>query len=319
MNLTEIYEKGQEIIGKKDIRLFTDYVETGFIAAHDRRIIDRYTFRQQVIDGPAEVGTDCDVLGVKLKTPIIQSAITIPIPAIMEDGLLLTARGLQSAGSLMWTGTPVPKDLHALKATGVPLACTIKPFKDRKHVAEELERLQKEGVDWLGLEIDVAHGTKIKDMTIVSDCTPFTLAELKGFRRNVSVPLFLKGVLSRTDAEKALESGADGIVVSSHGGHTIDYLPHPFQVMDEIMDAVRGNLTVVVDGGIRRGSDVLKCLAFGADLVGLGRPILWALAAGGQEGVQSLIEEMNEEMRRIMSRVGASNPASVKREILIQS
>ena len=318
MKLTEIYDKGKEILGKKDFQLFMEYVETGFIADHDRKIIDRYTFRQKVIDSVSDADTGCEVLGIKLKTPIIQSAITMPIPAIAEDGLKQTAEGLHAAGSLMWTGTPVPKDLKGLKETGVPLASTIKPFTDRKHIAEELERLQKEGVDWLGLEIDVAKGTKIKDMPVVSDCKPLTLAEIRVFRKNVSVPFFLKGVLSREDAEKAVESGADGIVVSSHGGHTIDYLPHPFQVMDEIMASVRDKLIVVVDGGIRRGSDVIKCLAFGADLVGLGRPLLWALAAGGKDGVRMLIEEMNEEMRRIMIRVGASNPLNVKREILIQ-
>lgn len=318
MKITEIYDKGRKILGGKDFGFLMEYVETGFISGHDRKIIDRYTFLQEVIDAPDKANTACEVLGLKLKTPVIQSAITMPIPAIAEDGLLQMAEGLHAAGSLMWTGTPVPKDLEALKATGVPLACTIKPFADRKLVAAELERVQNAGVDWVGLEIDVAHGTKIKDTPIVSECKPLTLSEIKGFRKNISVPFFLKGVLSRADAEKAMESGADGIVISNHGGHTIDYLPHPFQVMDEIMESVRGNLAVVVDGGIRRGSDVLKGLAFGADLVGLGRPLLYALAAGEKEGVRNLVEEMNEEIRRIMPRIGASDPSNVKRGILLQ-
>ena len=317
MKPSEIYQRGQEIIGKKDLAFFLESVETGFIERHDRKVIDRYTFRQQCIDA-VEASTACEVLGVRLKTPVVMSAITMPIPAIADDGLMEVAEGLKAAGSLMWTGTPVPQDLKRLKETGVPLASTVKPFRERKRMLEGLEKVQSAGVDWVGLEIDVGQGTKIKDQPIVADCAPLTLAELKEIRKNVSVPFFLKGVLSRTDAEKALEAGADGIVVSNHGAHTIDYLPHPFQVMDEIMAAARGRAAVVVDGNMRQGSDALKALALGASLVGLGRPILWGLAAGGSEGVQTLIEEITEELRRIMSMVGAADPADLNRDILLE-
>ncbi len=117
----------------------------------------------------------------------------------------------------------------------------------------------------------------------------------------------------------ALAAGADGIMVSNHGGHTIDYLPHPFQVMDDIMEIARDRIVVMVDGGFRRGSDVCKGLAFGASLVGLGRPILWAVAAGGQEGVKSLVEEITEELRRIMGMIGARDPQAVPRDCLLES
>ncbi|MBU2549718.1 MAG: alpha-hydroxy-acid oxidizing protein [Proteobacteria bacterium] len=317
MTLSELYEKGRRIIGEKDLAFFLEAVETGFITEHDRRIIDRYTFRQRCIDG-VEADPATEILGLELKTPVIMSAITMPIPAIVDDGLMAVAEGLKEAGSLMWTGTPVPMDLKGLKATGVALAATAKPFKDRARMFEALEKIQSGGADWVGLEIDVGQGTKIKDRPIVADCAPLTLKEIREVRRNVSGPFWLKGVLSRIDAEKAGEAGADGIVVSNHGAHTLDYLPHPFQVMDEIMEAARGRLAVVVDGGIRRGSDVVKALAFGASAAGLGRPILWALAAGGREGVRDLVREITEEARRIMSLVGASAPTRVPREALIQ-
>jgi isopentenyl diphosphate isomerase/L-lactate dehydrogenase-like FMN-dependent dehydrogenase len=87
--------------------------------------------------------------------------------------------------------------------------------------------------------------------------------------------------------------------------------------MDEIMEAAKGNITVMVDGGFRRGSDVLKGLAFGASLVGLGRPILFGLAANGRDGVKDVIEEITAELNRIMSMVGASDPGSVTPDVLI--
>ncbi len=181
-----------------------------------------------------------------------------------------------------------------------------------------LEKIQTAGVSWAGIEVDVGQGTKIKDQPIVSDCSPISLSELKEVRKEISGPMILKGILSRVDAEKSIEAGADGIMVSNHGAHTIDYLPHPFQVMDDIMEVARGNSVVMVDGGFRRGSDVCKGLAFGASLVGLGRPILWALAAGGKEGVKDLIEEITGELGRIMGMIGAKDPESVSRRSLIE-
>ena len=318
MKLSEIYEKGQTALGEKDLGFSLDGVETEFVMVNNRRVIERYTFLQQCIDA-VEPTTGISVLGVELKTPVIMSAMTMPIPAIAEDGLMKVAHGLKEAGSLMWTGTPIPKELKTLAETGVPLAATVKPLKDRKKMFETLEEIQSAGVDWAGIEVDVGQGTKIKDQPMIADCSPITMSDLKEARKIISGTMVLKGVLSRIDAEKAMEAGADGIMVSNHGAHTIDYLPHPFQVMDDIMEVARGNIVVMVDGGFRRGSDVCKGLAFGASLVGLGRPILWALAADGKEGVRSLVAEITEELRRILGMIAAKDPESVNRHCLVES
>lgn len=317
MHLSEIYENGQKILSEKDYGFTLQGVETGFVLANNRRILDRYTFYQRCIDG-VDASTDCHVLGVALSTPVIMSAMTMPISAIAEDGMMLVAEGLKASGSMMWTGTPLPKNLKALVDTGVPLAASTKPYKDRAKMFQSIEAIQKAGATWVSIEIDVGQGTKIKDRPMVGECVPLSLAELKEVRRAVSIPLILKGVLSQIDAVKAIEAEADGIVISNHGAHTIDYLPHPLQVMDEIQQLASGQITVMVDGGFRRGSDVLKGLAFGASLVGLGRPILWALAADGRQGVQSLIEQITEELRRIMCMVGASTPGDTRQDMLIE-
>jgi len=117
---------------------------------------------------------------------------------------------------------------------------------------------------------------------------------------------------------KSVDAGADGIVVSNHGAHTLDYLPHPLQVMDEILATVKGRTVVMVDGGFHRGSDVLKGLAFGASLIGLSRPILFGLAAAGRQGVRDVIDGITQELKRIMSMVRAPEPSSVYRYILIE-
>jgi len=116
---------------------------------------------------------------------------------------------------------------------------------------------------------------------------------------------------------KSVDAGADGIMVSNHGAHTLDYLPHPLQVMDEIVSEVSGKVAIMVEGGFRRGSDVLKGLAFGACLVGIGRPILYGLAADGREGVKGVVNGITQELKRIMTLVGAPEVGRVPRDILI--
>lgn len=317
MDLTELYQKGEALLRQRDIGVFLDGVETEFILSHDRRVLDRYTFRQRCIDA-VEPNTCCKVLGIGLSTPVIMSAITTPIPAIMENGLMEVALALKEVGSLVWTGSVIPKNLKEIVQLGVPVAANVKPLEDRKKLFRALDEFQEAGANWVGIEIDAALGTKIGDKAMVTGCAPLSMKELQRIRKKVSGPLIFKGVLSRTDAMKSVDAGADGIMISNHGGHTLDYLPHPLQVMDEIVSEVSGKVAIMVEGGFRRGSDVIKGLAFGACLVGIGRPILYGLAADGREGVKGVVNGITQELKRIMTLVGALEPKRVRREILIK-
>lgn len=317
MDLTGLYRQGEDFFKEKEFGRLLDYVETGFIRENDRRIVDRFTFRQKSIDAP-QVTTACRVLGTELSTPVIMSSMTMPIPAIVDDALMQLARGLKAAGSLMWTGTPIPQNLREIAATGVPLAANVKPFADREKFHAAVDKVIEEGVTWVGIEVDAGHGTKVGDREMGFDCTPLSLREIEAVKKRATVPVACKGVLSRDDAEKCVDAGIDIIFVSNHGGHTLDYLPHPFQVMDEIVEVAKGKAEVIVDGGIRRGSDVLKGLAFGASLVGLGRPIPYALAADGETGITDLINGITRELTRLMSMVGVTTPVNVPKSILIE-
>ncbi len=315
MELTELYQNGKEILAQKSYGMLLDGVETEFDVTHDRLILDRYTLQMKCIDA-MEARTDCQVLGVELATPIIMSPVTSPISAIQDDGLMEVALGLKEAGSLMWVGSEFPKDLKEIVKTGVPIAANVRPFKDRKRMFQTIEDIQDAGACWVGIQVDTGFGTKIRDRMRVEDCSPLSFKELEGIRKSVLVPLIFKGVLSTVDTIIAIDAGADGIMVS-HGAHILDYLPHPLQVMDAIVSAVRGQVTIMVDGHFRRGSDVLKGLAFGASLVGLCRPILYGLAAGGKEGVAGIMKGITHELKRIMSLIGAPEVALITRETLI--
>ena len=316
MLLSEIYQKGAEILEGKKLGFNLRGVETEFVLRNNEEIFKRYKFRQQAINS-VEATTETKLLDVELKVPIIMSSITSPIPQIQENGLLKVAKALKETGSMMWIGSPIPSNLEELIEVGVPLVQTVKPYADRSKLMGIISQAEIAGVTWVGIEVDAGQGTKIMDRLMVTDCSPMSVDELKEIKQKVSRPLVLKGILSAGDAEKALEVGADVIVVSNHGAHTIDYLPHPLEVLEEIIKVIANQIPVIVDGGFRRGTDVLKGLAFGVQAVGIGRPILYGLAAGGEEGVKTVISEIAEELRRTMTMTGIKDPSSAHKGIIL--
>ncbi len=316
MTLGEIYQKGVEILDGKKLGFMLRGVETEYVMRHNEEIFERYRFRQRAINSP-QATTATRLLNVELQVPIIMSSIASPIPQIQPNGLLQVARALKETGSMMWTGSPVPADLRELVGTGVPLVQTVKPYRDRGKLMEMISQAEAAGVTWVGVEVDAGCGTKILDRQMVKDCSPISVDELKDIKHRLSRPFILKGILSAWDAEKALEVGADAIVVSNHGAHTIDYLPHPLEVMDEITRVIARQIPIIVDGGFRRGTDVLKGLALGAQAAGIGRPILYGLAADGEEGVKAVIRGMADELQRTMTMTGVKDPGSAHKGIIL--
>jgi len=130
------------------------------------------------------------------------------------------------------------------------------------------------------------------------------------------VPMLAKGILTGEGAKKCLEHGVDGIVVSNHGGRALDYGPSSLEVLEEVVEAVDGRVPVLIDSGFRRGTDVLKALALGADAVCLGRASRWGLGAFGEPGAQKVIEIVNAELKQAMASVGAASLKDIDRSIV---
>jgi isopentenyl diphosphate isomerase/L-lactate dehydrogenase-like FMN-dependent dehydrogenase len=135
-------------------------------------------------------------------------------------------------------------------------------------------------------------------------------------RSMTALPILLKGILTAEDARLAAERGIDGIVVSNHGGRQLDGAIASLDALPEVVEAVAGRCEVYVDGGIRRGTDVLKALALGARAVLLGRSILWGLAVNGQEGVHHVLELLRAELELAMALSGRPTLASIDRSLL---
>jgi isopentenyl diphosphate isomerase/L-lactate dehydrogenase-like FMN-dependent dehydrogenase len=135
-------------------------------------------------------------------------------------------------------------------------------------------------------------------------------------RPMVKVPMLAKGVLTPEDAKLCLEHGVDGIYVSNHGGRSLDYGPSTLEVLPEIVDTVAGKVPVIFDSGVRRGTDIVKALALGANAVALGRVPLWGLGAYGPQGVQRVLEIMQAEFVQAMQFSGASSVAAINRKMI---
>lgn len=134
---------------------------------------------------------------------------------------------------------------------------------------------------------------------------------IKFLRQTTDMKIILKGIMAPEDAQLAVECGADAIIVSNHGGRQLDCVPSTIQALPGIVDVAKGKIPIIFDGGIRRGSDVFKALALGADFVLVGRPALWGLAFNGREGVETVMNILERELSRTMALAGTAKVGDV--------
>ncbi|MEK3977645.1 alpha-hydroxy-acid oxidizing protein [Psychrobacillus sp. FSL K6-2836] len=143
-------------------------------------------------------------------------------------------------------------------------------------------------------------------------------SNISELREHTTLPILIKGILHPEDAKLAIEKGLDGVIVSNHGGRQLDGVIASIDALPEVVRVVNGRIPVLFDSGIRRGSDAVKALALGATAVCIGRPVIWGLAAGGQEGVERVLENFLQETRVSISLSGARNLEEVKKLQLLK-
>ena len=203
--------------------------------------------------------------------------------------------------------------MEALKQTGGKAIPVLKPFED-EHLFPKLDRVAEAGAPMVGMDLDAAglitprlHGRPVY---------PKTPDELRRIVEYTSLPLILKGIMTPDEAELAVQVGAKGIVVSNHGGRVMDHLPGTAEVLPGIAEKVKGRITILVDGGIRDGVDVLKMLALGADAVMVGRPLAVAALGGGREGVKLYLDALKAELYSAMILSGCATIEDIGQHML---
>lgn len=161
------------------------------------------------------------------------------------------------------------------------------------------------------LPVDVADPWPLIDQTPRQ-----TMADIERLADLTGLPVIVKGVLRGDDAAACVQAGADGVWVSNHGGRQLDGAVAPSRVLGEVVEAVGGAVPVIVDGGVRGGRDVLVALAMGASAVFVGRPVLWALAEGGAEGVAAMLTGLRDELAHLMGLAGATDLVQLERSLI---
>ncbi|HTX72851.1 MAG TPA: alpha-hydroxy-acid oxidizing protein [Rectinemataceae bacterium] len=222
-------------------------------------------------------------------------------------------KGCVRAGTAAFTGDGVKDEvftgtIESIKAVGGVGFPTIKPWNVREVVAKA-KLAEEAGAVAVAMDIDAA-GLILLAMQ-GKPVAPMSVESLSTIVRSISLPFILKGIMTVEGARKALEAGARGIVVSNHGGRVLDETPSTIEVLPDIVRAVGGKLTVMIDGGFRSGLDVFKALALGADGVLIGRPFTYAVYGGGEEGVFLTLEKIRAELAEAMLMTGARTLADI--------
>jgi isopentenyl diphosphate isomerase/L-lactate dehydrogenase-like FMN-dependent dehydrogenase len=156
----------------------------------------------------------------------------------------------------------------------------------------------------------------IEEASLERQTPPVTWSDFRWIKQHFGGPVVAKGVLTAEDARRAVDAGADAIVVSNHGGYMLDSAPSTIRMLPEIVDAVGDQVEVLVDGGIRRGADVVKAMALGARAVLIGRAYVWALAAAGEQGVDEMLALFRSGIDRTLALIGCDDVASLDRSYL---
>ncbi|MBX3270735.1 MAG: alpha-hydroxy-acid oxidizing protein [Sandaracinaceae bacterium] len=318
----------------------------------NRAAFERIALRYRVLVDVSRRDPSTEVLGAKVSMPVLIAPTAFHRMA-HPDGERATARAAAHAGTLMINSTlsNTPMEEVVLAAGAAPVWFQLYVYKDRGETKALVERAEAAGARALVLTVDapllgtrerdrrnrfrLPAGLTVANMTAVGkgelpDVADSGLAayfatmldpsitfdDLSWLKSVTTLPLVVKGVVRADDAARCVAAGADAVVVSNHGGRQLDTSVATIRALPEVVDAIGGRAEVYVDGGVRRGTDVLKALAYGARAVLLGRPVLYGLALDGQRGVERALSILREELDLAMALAGCPDVAAITRDLL---
>jgi len=328
--------------GALDERTLRDNVEAwAHVPLHYRVLVD-----------VARRDASTSVLGERVSMPVLVAPTAFHKLACPE-GELATARAASRAGTVMILSSLSNTRVEEVcAAAGGPVWFQLYVYRDRGATAALVARAEAAGARALVLTVDapllgrrerdvrnrfaLPPGLCVENMTAAgygdvgrcegeSGLAAYVAEKLDpslgwkdvAWLRSITrLPVLVKGLVRPDDARRAVDHGASGIVVSNHGGRQLDGSPATATVLGAVADVVAGRIEVLVDGGVRRGTDVLKALALGARAVLLGRPILWGLAVGGEDGALGVLDTMRDELDQAMALAGCARVADATRDLV---
>jgi len=306
----------------------------------NREALTRIRLKPRVMVDVSRIDTRITLFGQEMSHPILLAPTSTHMLAYPE-GEVATARGASAADAVMVISTASNRAVEEIAhASTRPTWFQLYVQDDRALTKDLVLRAQAAGCRALCITVDLpivyardreAHlgkeapqfpypnlnigkGTIGGSRAIRS--RKFNWKDLEWIQSFAKTPILLKGVLNPDDAEQAVKMGAAAIVVSNHGGRALDSVPATIDALPAIVDRVAGRISVLVDGGIRRGTDVLKGLANGATAVLIGRPYLYGLAVAGSDGVRHVVEILRTELEAAMALTGRTSIGAIDRSVL---
>jgi len=346
-NLLELEEMARSKVAHASFDYIAGGAEDEVSLRRNREAYDHWALRPRVLVDVSTRDTSTTILGQRISMPILVAP-TAFHGLVHPEGEVATARGVAAAGTLMVASVISTRTLEDIAASvPAPRWFQLYVYKDRQVTADLVRRAERAGYRAICLTVDTPLlGRREKDERNAFTLPPglgianvrpagldgmpesergsafakyvvelldaaVTWRDIAWLRSITPLPIVLKGILTAEDAALAVEHEVDGIVVSNHGGRQLDSTLGTLDALPDVVGAVDGRLEVYVDGGIRRGTDVLKALALGAKAVLLGRPVLWGLAMGGAEGVRAVLDHLRKEFELAMALAGRANVSQV--------
>lgn len=345
-----------EIIAREKLsQMAYDYYRSGshdeITLSENSEAYKRIFLKYRVLVNVSNRDLTTEVLGQKISMPLIIAPTAFHKMAHPE-GEVATAKAAGNAGTIMTLSTLSNSEVEdVVKATSGPVWFQLYVYKDREVTRELVERITKAGCKALVLTVDApVLGTRERDvrnrftlpeglsvknlLPLNKDKLPevddsgltgyvnkyldpsLSWKDIEWLKSITNLPIIIKGISCKEDAALAVIHGADGIVVSNHGGRQLDTSRATIDVLPEISETVNGKIEILLDGGIRRGTDIVKAVALGAKAVLIGRPVLWGLASDGQAGVSAVLEIFRKELDIAMALCGCDSVKKISKDLI---
>ncbi|MEX0801235.1 MAG: alpha-hydroxy acid oxidase [Dehalococcoidia bacterium] len=350
VNLLELEDLARERLPQGPFDFIAGGAEDEVTLRANREAFQRIQLRPRVLVDVSTVDPSTEVLGRRVELPVLLAPVALQRLA-HDEGELASARAAEAAGTVMVLSTVSTCTLEDVAAAaGGHKWFQLYPLRNKEGTERLISRAKAAGytaicvtadVPWLGRrEADIRNNLQFgADIVPANLLDEIRLADLASgprgpaggaaaglsdpgldwdgidWIRSVSSPLpvLVKGILTAEDARLAVEHGVEGVIVSNHGGRQLDGAPASIEALPEVVAAVEGRAEVLLDSGIRRGTDVLKALALGARAVLIGRPYIWGLAIDGEAGVSSVLSMLREEIELAMALSGCPTVADIDR------
>ena len=293
----------------------------------NREAYDQIRLKPRVLVDVSKIDTRVTLFGQEMPFPILCSP-TGGSGFIQPDGDLAAARGAANAKATFIISSSASMRVDDIaRGAGGPVWFQLYVQKDRGFTREMVQRAEDAGCRTLCVTVDSpTFGMRNRESRSQGELSPRVLPNLKGsdyldptltwkdidwLRGFARRPILLKGILNPDDAAEAVKIGVAGVIVSNHGARNLDTVPATIDALPGVVRKVEGRVPVIVDGGIRRGTDVIKALGRGASAVGIGRPYLWGLGVAGEAGVTRVVEILRKELEMAMALMGRPSLASI--------